>query len=800
MRVNKRKIIAYGIAGIATTLLVAPFVVSCAKSTQSNSEISNPKPLDPPHTNPPNNNTDKPNNNTDKPNNNADKPPEPNVPSTPGKKPNNGTLHGISLSTIEKATSPLSIIAESKLFKDAVNNMYASLNGYDWKDNGNNYQVDFVYDVGNSKINSNFYKLNQEVGIAGEYTYTKDTSALSERERLNQLMQCMPSLIDIVQYDMTQKYLDNFTNQEASGAIDKTSSVDLNHIIEINQFGYLPSNLSQLLYYMDYEGIASILGLTTQGVKDIKANYEDGALENGSTNRKQAYIKLLVTDDSNNKYIYNITLANTPSLKCDYDFVKYVYDRTFLINWPKSYRTTIEHPQTSTRDTYVNIKAELSQGTCFVIDRVDNPALEAEGKYQFLVGSNAHVLDVSKSFNKSRSECGYNLWKPNEDLSGISNKTYAKYWDGGWRTEKYAGSDVPSDVAEQERIVTVNGTAEYSKHSVIENRKPNYNYGATISAGNNANPDKVDNKKPSSPTSITNKNFIDTIWYTPELTTKGSWTLNELNSKVGPVFDPINKNDLTEHEQQLGRWTGTISNAGGDFAITKMTLDKKTIQSILPTLYDVLGTNKEKDWYVGLSAVNGKSTMPSANSTLFGGGYPSSEWKSIKSIGGKIVTQKRFLDVNAQAEGNVVHFWEKYNKADNERFNAYRGLVEWYDNYQNFQFPSMSPEDNKIFNPHGMEIQKIVQQSLISFSNMLGHKENDVLQPGSSGSLIINSRFEPVAVNCVVGNEVDNPNSWYNYGMMFSNYTKDNKSFTVQKQVMDKLAKEGTYTLKMRPR
>ena len=179
--------------------------------------------------------------------------------------------------------------------------MYESLNSYDWRNNGNKEKWDFTGDINKEVPIKNFYKLNQEVGIAGEYTYDKDTSKLTENQLLNQLMSCMPNQIDITQFDTKQKYLPTFSESDAQGAVEKF--VDVNAIIKLNQFGYLPSNLSQLLFYMDYEGIASILNLSSEGVKDIKANWEDGKLESDNVTRKSAFIKLLVT--TNKKFIGN---------------------------------------------------------------------------------------------------------------------------------------------------------------------------------------------------------------------------------------------------------------------------------------------------------------------------------------------------------------------------------------------------------------------------------------------------------------------------------------------------------------
>ncbi len=714
-----------------------------------------------------------------------------------------GTMHSINLATIKQAKSPLEIIANSKMFKDAVDQMYVSLNSYDWRGRGFEEQADFMYNIYNQKMQQTFFELNKEVGISGEYTYNKNLNELTHEETLHELMKCAPSQLEAVG-DMTQKYLPNYTVSDTMGVISKT--VDLNEIITLNQFGFLPSNLSQLLYYLDYNGIAEIFNLQNEVIQNIQANFEDGKLKENSTNqREKAYINILITT-KDHKYLYEITKDNTSALKCDYDFFKYIYDRSFSISWPSFYVSKANTGMSSHSQDLMSIQARTMIGTCWVFDRVINPELEAQGYIELLVGTNLHVLDLSDAFNKDRKQAGYSIWN-GLNVGYPVNKSYDKHWDGGFKATKKVGSDVPSSITD--KIVTITPSDKtYSRYQEIQSRQPNFNYAASVSLKSTDNPDEALNSngvtKGSVPTNITNTNAVQkSVWYTPELKTEGTWTIKQNNSTYGSPFDPINPNDLEQREVYNGCYTGTISNGGGDFAVTKIAFKKEDAYKLFPTLKEAIDQNKEDEWYMGLGKRDNQAAIPSANSTIFAGGFPLGGWCQLKSNSGKISSQPRHLTDDFM--GNVQSYWTTYNEADNVKFNTYRGLVDWYKDYNNFQMPSMTAEENLKYNPHGMQIQKVLQQSIITYSNMGGHDFKDIMLNGSSGSLLINSRFEPIGIN--YSGEFKDPildsngtvtdakrGSCYNIGMLFNNYSRMNAKFSIINQILDKLTKENTYT------
>ncbi|SYV90160.1 Uncharacterised protein, partial [Metamycoplasma alkalescens] len=67
-----------------------------------------------------------------------------------------------------------------------------------------------------------------------------------------------------------QKYLDKFENKNNFEALN----YNFNDLISKNPFGFLPSNLSQLFYYMNFDSIKKLFNLSND-VKNIKANFDD---------------------------------------------------------------------------------------------------------------------------------------------------------------------------------------------------------------------------------------------------------------------------------------------------------------------------------------------------------------------------------------------------------------------------------------------------------------------------------------------------------------------------------------------
>ncbi|MCU9935954.1 hypothetical protein NWP96_02165 [Mycoplasmopsis cynos] len=85
----------------------------------------------------------------------------------------------------------------------------------------------------------------------------------------------------------------------------------------------------------------------------------------------------------------------------------------------------------------------------------------------------------------------------------------------------------------------------------------------------------------------TKDQYLDWIYYTPRFKSTGL----RANRNVTNFFD-----EVTDTTNRLG----TINNSGADFAILKLRFTKENIRDIFPTLYDVLDTLTEKDWYIGL--------------------------------------------------------------------------------------------------------------------------------------------------------------------------------------------------------
>nr|WP_307907767.1 hypothetical protein [Mycoplasmopsis bovis] len=86
---------------------------------------------------------------------------------------------------------------------------------------------------------------------------------------------------------------------------------------------------------------------------------------------------------------------------------------------------------------------------------------------------------------------------------------------------------------------------------------------------------------------------------------------------------------------------GESKNAGADFVLLRLRIKKANLAQILPELAKVVGTDKEKDWHIGV----GKSGKHHPIKTTFYGGYPSVNqsdygdkndvhFKSAKSQGG----------------------------------------------------------------------------------------------------------------------------------------------------------------------
>ncbi|SYV89803.1 Uncharacterised protein, partial [Metamycoplasma alkalescens] len=114
-----------------------------------------------------------------------------------------------------------------------------------------------------------------------------------------------------------QYYLNNFNEKDKDDA--KVIRLNDYEIIKKNPFGYLPSNLNQLFYYMNFKSISKLLNI--ENIIKIQSNFNDEIGE----------IELLITNKNNQKYYLKIDKTNTSYLKSNLDFYQYIYDRSFMM-------------------------------------------------------------------------------------------------------------------------------------------------------------------------------------------------------------------------------------------------------------------------------------------------------------------------------------------------------------------------------------------------------------------------------------------------------------------------------------
>ncbi len=114
---------------------------------------------------------------------------------------------------------------------------------------------------------------------------------------------------------LNHQHLEKFSEEEVKGLEVKT--IDLSSLIRNNPFGYLPSNLSQLLSYATYESIEKKFNL--RNISNIKSSYDD---------IKGVIYLLIYTNNNKNKHYYLINKDNNKELKANIDFFTYIKDRS----------------------------------------------------------------------------------------------------------------------------------------------------------------------------------------------------------------------------------------------------------------------------------------------------------------------------------------------------------------------------------------------------------------------------------------------------------------------------------------
>ncbi|AXE60967.1 hypothetical protein DA803_02640 [[Mycoplasma] phocae] len=587
------------------------------------------------------------------------------------------------------------------------------------------------FDANTSANSEKFLEKIRNIGTYGNYGSTPE-------EKINYYTEYYKRNL------MTEaKYLDRFDAIDENRFIAMTNdnvSKKIEKIIKDNPFGFLPSNLSQFFYYIQLDTIKYLLDFPEK-IQDIKANYDD----------KVGSISLLIITP-NNKYKYEFNRENS-ELKNDNDFYKYIHDRTFSLGF--KYLVTKQNPFGGSSE----IIQEGSTGTAWVLDRIKNSDAP-KGFYEFVIATNIHVLNWADAFDKSKSK-HYFRSKEEEDawFGGF-------YFDRYWRleTEKKHGKN--NKTYDKITNLPANRYKYYFGPLYSKNSAPtNYDFSKNEFLD-------VDLKDKEGQTNIW-RAYLDMILYTPQFDSKSIKTRKDnANLFFKPGYDQRTR-------------IGETPYGGGDIVLTKWRLTASEVEELFPTLFPLLETEKEKDWYIGLGNEDSDSKeLESVIQTHFAGGYPVNSstdnnisFKVTKSTGGTIVTQPRIVD-----DSEFLDLWVRYDQDKNKKFNP---LNEDWKNYEEQFLENVE---------HGMRLRVLNQLPRMYMKN------DFALDSGSSGSMVINSRFNVIGINFLNVQELDDANSKGNALVLFKSsneYNPEQFSGDIKKDFIKTLKEKKIITVKM---
>lgn len=636
--------------------------------------------------------------------------------------------HIFELNQIKEMKSVDQLIKETPLFKTSLNNFMFNLLNYDW---GNGQKgFDFVHNITTNRqdMDKKFFELLKDVGIYGNYKINSDFDLIKfytyaiEKEFMTE-----------------QKTLNLPSNETKANAKKETiSNIDeINELIKQNIFGYLPSNLSQYFYYLKLDDIKRIFGFSKE-IKEVYSEFDD---ELGKVNFYFEFSDKTIIEKSINKSIFT-------NLKKNIDYKQFIYDRSFIFE-TNLWKYDKVNP-------LVNIGYKFNDhklaGSAWILDRIIDPDLQNKGKYEFLVGSNLHVFDLTHGFEKK---------------SNYFNKDYVENWNGGFVSKVNAGDRWIYNDKIEKHIKENNKYYSYETLERTNQRVPvkfsKYDIHDVTELESQLDGNKTIKKSSILSSTIGSDNYLDLVWYTPDFKGDNIRAYNDSDSKYF-FGDNYDKN-----------YMGTTDAGGIDFAIAKIVLTLEEIKQLFPTLYNVINTPKEKEWYIGM----GNDELTNANNTIIIGGFPELEWGSNKSIGGRIKTRDRLVS----SPDNTQKYWTRYNEIENKRFNKYNGREEWY----------KKPFRDDL--SHGMAIEKVLQNSVLYTKISSG----EYLLGGASGSMAIDSKFNLVGVLYNGVFEPDNLASPFTNSIALLNSHSKFKNWegSVKNDVIKKLKKENTKTIKL---
>ncbi|WP_277870146.1 MAG2960 family serine endopeptidase lipoprotein [Metamycoplasma alkalescens] len=329
-----------------------------------------------------------------------------------------------------------------------------------------------------------------------------------------------------------QKYLDKFENKNNFEALN----YNFNDLISKNPFGFLPSNLSQLFYYMNFDSIKKLFNLSND-VKNIKANFDDS---NG-------WFELLITTTNNKNFYIKIDTNSTQNLKKDLDYYQFIYDHTFMLKM--DFKRWDRNPYTWED----KIVPDFKGGTMWVVDRIVNDDEKNSDYWDLLFATNIHVFTLNKAFdrslyfNKDSNHSDKNSWHE-----------YVKFENNNYNMEnRYNDSSQPMF---------------WTLKTNSDKLALKYNDDQTI------------NKWVAS---FEAKQYLDAPYYTPRYTVSGIKTKTVDDAKL--YFEKEFDDRMVE-----------TKNGGADFVLLRLKIKKEILKYVLPALDKVIGKPEEKTWHIGV--------------------------------------------------------------------------------------------------------------------------------------------------------------------------------------------------------
>ncbi|MBT1344125.1 hypothetical protein FCL94_03575 [Mycoplasma bovis] len=494
---------------------------------------------------------------------------------------------------------------------------------------------------------------------------------------------------------LNHQHLEKFSEEEVKGL--EVKNIDLSSLIRNNPFGYLPSNLSQLLSYATYESIEKKFNL--RNISNIKTSYDD---------IKGVIYLLIYTNNNKNKHYYLINKDNNKELKANIDFFTYIKDRSIELNVnAKQWVSTVDQQK-----GIFNFPKFL--GTAWVIDRIKNK--NNNDHYELLLATNMHVFNLRSTFDKTYH---YDKFK---NVNGYKDEDFGwKEFPPGFYDGIKTNDSGDNRNIEPKPAFKVNRIKENSldlDFGVFEKNKYKYELDHN---------DRIDAFEDAY------AQYLDAPYYTPRYESNNTYLKAiEKNSETL-------KNNFSYFNTK---------NSGTDFLTLRLKIKKTKLKDVLPKLASVIEKDEEKDFYVNFS---NKEFSPIK--TQFYAGYSrhwdpfskkSSQFRGVKSEGGIISTKRRIVDENWFRD-----VWLRYDEKLNKEYNSENNLWEKYQQ----PFIKKKDKDDKyqlIKEEHGMPLTTLDQFSTLYTNIPFGDLN---LKEGASGSMAIDSSFNVIGI---LNTRVDN--------------------------------------------